>query len=51
MGTWVGLSALVEPTGREVVLRGMDIIRLDGDGRAAEIWAVNDQSDLLSPPP
>lgn len=51
VGTWVGLSALVEPTGREVVLRGMDIIRLDGDGRAAEVWAVNDQSDLLSPPP
>jgi hypothetical protein len=51
VGRWVGLSALVEPTGREVVVHGMDVIHLDADGRASEIWAVNDQSDLLSPPP
>ena len=49
VGRWVGLSALVEPTGRDVVLHGMDVIHLDADGRATEIWAVNDQSDLLIP--
>ena len=48
VGRWVGLSALVEPT--DVVLHGMDVIHLDADGRATEIWAVNDQSDLLIPP-
>jgi hypothetical protein len=50
VGRWVGLSALVEPTGREVVLHGMDVIHLDAQGRAHEIWAVNDQSELLDPP-
>jgi SnoaL-like polyketide cyclase len=48
VGRWVGLSALVEPSGREVVLHGMDIIHLDATGCAAQIWAVNDQSDLLT---
>jgi hypothetical protein len=51
VGRWVGVSALVEPSGREVVLHGMDVIHLDAEGRAREIWAVNDQSELLSPPP
>jgi hypothetical protein len=50
VGRWVGLSALVEPTGRDVVLHGMDVIHLDADGRATEIWAVTDQSDLLTSP-
>jgi hypothetical protein len=50
VGRWTGISGLVEPSGRTVVVRGMDIIRLDADGRASEIWAVNDQSDLLAPP-
>ena len=49
MGRWVGISALVEPTGREVVLHGMDVIYLDTEGRAREIWRVNDQSELLIP--
>jgi hypothetical protein len=26
----------------------MDIFHVDGDGRVARLWAVNDQSDLLS---
>jgi hypothetical protein len=47
VGRWVGLSALAEPTGREVVVHGMDIVHLDENGRATELWAVNDQTDLL----
>jgi predicted ester cyclase len=45
---WVGLAAAVPPSGREVTMRGMDIFHVDGDGRVARLWAVNDQSDLLS---
>lgn len=51
VGRWLGISALVEPTGRDVVLHGMDVIHLDAQGRAREIWAVNDQSELLNPSP
>lgn len=48
VGPWVGLAATVPPNGREVTLRGMDIFHVDADGRVARLWAVNDQSDLLS---
>ena len=50
VGPWIGLAATVPPTGREVILRGMDIFHVDDDGRVARLWAVNDQSDLLGDP-
>jgi predicted ester cyclase len=50
VGQWVGLAATVPPSGREVILRGMDIFHVDDDGRVARLWAVNDQSDLLADP-
>jgi hypothetical protein len=51
VGPAFGISAVVEPTGREVVVHGMDIFHLSTDGRVAALWAVNDQSDLLTDNP
>jgi hypothetical protein len=39
----------VEPTGKPIVVQGLDIFRFDADGRVATIWALNDLGEVLAP--
>ena len=48
-GPWTAPDGTVrEPTGREVVVQGLDIFRFDAAGRVRTIWAVNDLTDALT---
>jgi hypothetical protein len=48
-GPWTAPDGSVrEPTGREVVVQGIDIFRFDEAGRVRTIWAVNDLGDALT---
>jgi hypothetical protein len=38
----------VEPTGRPIVVQGLDIFRLDDTGRVEVIWALNDLDDAVT---
>jgi hypothetical protein len=38
----------VEPTGRPIVVQGLDIFRFDAAGRVATIWAINDVGEVLA---
>lgn len=37
----------VPPTGRRVEFQGIDVVRVGGDGRIAEIWHVEDLATML----
>ena len=42
-GPWPSTDGrAVEPTGRPIVVQGLDIFRFDDAGRVASIWALND---------
>lgn len=48
-GPWAtGDGGTVEPTGRPIVVQGLDIFRFGAEGRVATIWAINDLSDALT---
>src|SRR5690349_2277161 len=48
-GAWTASDGTVRPpTGREIVVQGLDIFRFDDDGRVRTIWAVNDLADALT---
>ena len=38
----------VEPSGRPIVIEGLDIFRFDPEGRVATIWAINDLGEALT---
>jgi predicted ester cyclase len=43
-GEFMGIA----PTGREVSVEGLDLVKLDDDGRAREHWGFSDQGALLT---
>jgi hypothetical protein len=48
-GPWTAPDGTVKrPTGREVVVQGLDIFRFDDQGRVRSLWAVNDLTDALT---
>jgi predicted ester cyclase len=47
VGTHVGTFAGIPPTGREIVMAGIDIHRIDGD-RLVELWEQLDLSAIIS---
>lgn len=48
-GPWTAPDGTVRaPTGREVVVQGLDIFRFDDAGRVRALWAVNDLGDALA---
>ena len=38
----------VEPSGRPIVVQGLDIFRFDPEGRVATIWAINDLGEAVT---
>jgi SnoaL-like polyketide cyclase len=48
VGPWPSALGVLEPNGRDFVIPGMDIFRLDDFGRVAQLWATNDQSDVIA---
>jgi hypothetical protein len=48
-GPWPTIDGgTVEPTGRPIVVQGLDIFRFDAAGRVATIWAINDLGEALA---
>jgi predicted ester cyclase len=47
VGTHIGEFAGIPPTGREIVMAGIDIHRIDGD-RLVELWEQLDLSAIIS---
>jgi SnoaL-like polyketide cyclase len=48
VGPWPSALGLLQPSGQRFTLPGIDIFRFDEAGRVAQIWATNDQSQLIA---
>ena len=48
VGPWPSALGVLKPSGQQFTLPGIDIFRFDEAGRVAQIWATNDQSELIA---